>query len=226
MRSRAYRRGFLAELTEAYYLDKEEDGSGFYQDGIRRHHSRSYGVTPLAAWNRGPFMALFQNDFRNGVAVLNRMLNHAALARARSLASLDQNGALVNDSELDAYRTDLSITGTSRIYVGDDHVWTWYRGAGVGPYPCMSALEALERVCDQLVAADVPLANIVAVLLDGCENLAMPGLVVGLLIRHLEDAGRLLDLYLTEPDIWHLEFTRLTHESSGLAVFLRRHLPG
>ena len=214
----ACRRGFLAELTEAYYLDEEEDGSGFHEDGIRRHDSRSFGVTPLAAWNRGPFMVLFQTDFRNGVAVLNRMLNHAALVRARTLAGLGRYGAPVDDSELDAYRTELGITGTSLVYVGDDHVWTWYRGTGVGPYPCMSALEALERVCDQLAAADVPLANIVAVLLDGCENLAMPGLAVGLLVRHLEDADRLLDRYLTEPDIWHLEFARLTHESSGLAA--------
>ncbi len=29
------RLGFLAELTEAYYLDDEEDGSGFHEDGIR-----------------------------------------------------------------------------------------------------------------------------------------------------------------------------------------------
>jgi hypothetical protein len=163
-------------------------------------------------------MVLFQTDFRNGVAVLNRMLNHAALARARKLASLDQHGALVDDSELDAYRTELGITGTSLVYVGDNHVWTWYRGTGVGPYPCMSALEALERVCDQLAAAAVPLANIVAVLLDGCESLAMPGLAVGLLVRHLEDADRLLDRYLIEPDIWHLEFARLTGERSGLAA--------
>ncbi|HEY1700421.1 MAG TPA: winged helix-turn-helix domain-containing protein [Trebonia sp.] len=215
----SYRRGFLAELTEAYYLDEDEDGSGFHEDGIRRHQSRSFGVTPLAAWNRGPFMVLFQTDFRNGVAVLNRMLNHAAQARVRTLVGLDRYGAPVDDSELNsAYRTELGITGTNIEYVGDDHVWTWYRGTGVGPYPCMSALEALERVCDQLVAADVPLANIVAVLLDGCKNLAMPGLAVGLLVRHLEDAGRLLDLYLAEPDIWHLEFARLTHESSGLAA--------
>ena len=214
----ACRRGFLAELTEAYYLDEEEDGSGFHEDGIRRHDSHSFGVTPLAAWNRGPFMVLFQTDFRNGVAVLNRMLNHAALVRARTLTSLDQYGTPVDDSELDAYRTELGITGTSMVYVGDDHVWTWYRGTGVGPHPCMSALEALERVCDQLAAAGVPLANIVAVLLDGCENLAMPGLAVGLLIRHLEDAGHLLDRYLTEPDIWHLEFARLAHEGSGLAA--------
>jgi hypothetical protein len=212
----SYRRGFLAEMTEAYYLDEDEDGSGFHEDGIRRHQSRSFGVTPQVAWNRGPFAALFQTDFRNGVAVLNRMLNHAALARARSLASLDRNGAPVEDSGLEGYRTELSITGTSRVYVGDDQVWTWYRGAGVGPYPCMSALQALERVCDQLAAAGVPLASIVAVLLDGCENLAMPSLAVGVLVRHLEDADRLLDRYLAEPDIWHLEFTRVTSESSGL----------
>jgi len=215
----SYRRGFLAELTEAYYLDEDEDGSGFHEDGIRRHQSRSFGVTPLAAWNRGPFMVLFQTDFRNGVAVLNRMLNHAAIVRVRTLVGLYRNGAPVDDSELDAaYRTELGITGTSVVYVGDDHVWTWYRGAGVGPYPCMSALEALERACDQLAAADVPLANIVAVLLDGCQNLAMLGLAVGLLVRHLEDAGRLLDRYLAEPDIWHLEFARLAHESSGLGA--------
>jgi len=213
-----YRRGFLAELTEAYYIDDEQDGTGFHEDGIRRHDPRALGLTPLAAWYRGPFVALFQSDFRNGVAVLNRMLNHAALARARTLASIGHPGAPVDDSQVDAYRGELCITGTSRVYVGDEHTWIWYRGTGVGPYPCMSALEALERVCDQLIANGVPLANIVAVLLDGCESLAMPGLVVGLLVRHLEDAGRLLDPYLAEPVIWHLEFTRLTHESSGLAA--------
>ena len=213
-----YQRGFLAQLTEAYYLDEEEDGSGFHEDGIRRHHARTFGLTPLAAWYRGPFMALFQSDFRNGVAVLNRILNHGALARARSLAGLDRYGAPIDDSALDAYRTEFDVTGTRHVYVGDDHVWAWYRGTGVGPYPCMSALQALERVCDQLIEIGIPLANIVTALLDGCENLAMVGLVVGLLVRHLENADRLLDPYLAEPMIWHLEFGRLVHESSGLAA--------
>jgi hypothetical protein len=213
-----YRRGFLAELTAAYYLDDEEEGVGFREDGIRHHHARGFRTTPLAAWYRGPFMALFQSDFRNGVAVLNRMLNHAALARARTLAGLGHYGAPVGDSDLDAFRTELDITGTRRVYIGDEHVWVWYRGTGVGPYPCMSALQALERVCDQLIAVGIPLGTILAILLDGCENLAMVGLVVGLLIRHLEHADRLLDSYLAEPLIWHLEFMRLVHESSGLAA--------
>ncbi|AUG76091.1 hypothetical protein CFP65_1181 [Kitasatospora sp. MMS16-BH015] len=214
-----YRRGFLAELSVAYYLNEDEDGTGFHQDGIRRHHARGLGVTPLAAWYRGPFMSLFQTDFRNGVSVLNRMLNHAALARARTLAGLQrQYGAPIEDHALDDYREELDVAGVRRTYVGDEHVWLWYRGTGVGPHPCMSALQALEQVCDQLVEADIPLATLVAILLEDCANLAMVGLVVGLLVRHLERADRLLDRYLTEPVIWHLEFGRVVHEASGLGA--------
>jgi hypothetical protein len=33
------RRGLLAELTVAYYLDDEADGSGFHEDGIRHHRA-------------------------------------------------------------------------------------------------------------------------------------------------------------------------------------------
>jgi len=213
-----YRRGFLAELTEAYYLDEYEDGSGFHEDGIRDHRARGVGVTPLAAWYRGPFVALFQSDFRNGVGVLNRMLNHAALARARTLVSLHRYGGPVDDGDIDAYRTELDITGTHRVYVGDGHVWIWYRGTGVGPYPVMSALQALERVCDQLIEIGVPICSLVATLLEGCQSLAMVGLVVGLVVRHLEVADRLLDPYLAEPMIWEQEFSRAVQEASGLAA--------
>ena len=37
----------------------------------------------------------------------------------------------------------------------------------------------------------------------------MVGLVVGLLVRHLEEADRLLDPYLAEPLIWDYEFSRV-----------------
>lgn len=212
-----YRRGFLAELTEAYYLDEEEDGSGFHEDGIRDHHARGLGVPPLAAWYRGPFMSLFQTDFRNGVAVLNRMLNHAARARVRTLAGLHHAfGEPPDDQALDAYRTELEISGTRRDYIGDDHVWIWYRGTGVGPYPCMSALQALERVCDQLIEIGIPIANLIPTLLEGCDNLAMVGMVVGLLVRHLENVDRLLDPFLAEPMVWHNEFSRVVQEHGGL----------
>lgn len=209
-------RGFLAEMTESYYLDEDEDGSGFHEDGIRDHDFLGLGI-PHAAWYCGPFMPLLQTDFRGGVGVINRMLNHAARARVRTLASIGHYGA-VSDEELGSYRTELQVTGAVRSYVGDSHVWIWYRGTGVGPYPCMSALQALERVCDQLIELDIPLTNIVSVLLDGCESLAMVGFVVGLLVRHIEKSDGLLDSYLSEPMIWHLEFGRVVNEASGLAA--------
>jgi hypothetical protein len=88
------------------------------------------------------------------------------------------------------------------------HLWVSVNGVG---RPAVRANSCGAR-CPDLVSdfnvAQIPflVPNIVAV----------PGLAVGLLVRHLEDAGWLLDRYLTEPDIWHLEFARLTHENSGL----------
>ena len=210
------RRGLLAALTEAYYLD-EAGGSGPLDDGVRRHRARSIGVVPLAAWYRGPFMPLFQTDFRNGVAVLNRLLNHAARVRARTLAPLDQ-ARLLQDDALGSYQIELKITGTRQVYIGDEHVWRWYRGTGAGPYPCFSALQALERVCDQLIKRGTPTGRLVAMLLDGCRNLALVGFVVGLLVRHLENADRLLDPFLVEPLIWHLEFGRIVHDRGPFAA--------
>ena len=209
-------RGLLARLTEAYYLNDESGGSRFHDDGIRRHCARSVGIFPQSGYFRGPFMPLLQTDFRNGVTVLNRLLNHAARARVRTLSRLVPVGALFHDGV--GYETELEITGTRRRYMGDEHTWRWYRGTAVGPYPCMSALQALERVCDQLIKIDIPIETVISILLDDCENLAMVGLVVGLLVRHLEHTGSLLDPYLADPLVWHHEFGRSTGEMSGLAA--------
>lgn len=210
------RRGFLAELTEAYYLDDEVDlaGFGFLEDGVRHHRAKSIGV-PQAAWYRGPFMPLFRSDFRSGVRVLNRLLNHAARVRISGLSRLDRSDLPFESEVVTPYENEFRISGACRLYIGDDHVWRWYRGTGVGPYPCMSALQALERFCDQLIESDVPIGVLVEILLDGCENLAMVGLIVGLLVRHLERSERLPDPYLAEPLIWRLEFARISGELGG-----------
>ena len=209
-----YGKGLLALLTDAYYFDDETDDYEVYDHGIRSHKARSIGSVPLAAWYRGPFMPLFRTDFRGGVAVLN----HATRIRVRTLARLHRSDRPHKRDDAGLYQTELVITGERRPYLGDGHVWRWYRGSGVGPYPCFSALQALERVCDQLIEHGIPIQNVASILLDGCESLAMVGLVVGLLVRHLENVGRLLDPYLTEPPIWHYEFARVVAERSGLAA--------
>jgi hypothetical protein len=215
-----YRPKLLVEIVEAYYLDDDigaEDGfgGGLHDDGIRDHQFGGLG-TPFAAYYRGPFIWMLRSSFRESVACLNRLLNHAARFRVAEIQSPEwgQPGG----RDLDLYRTELSITGASRNYIGDEHVWLWYRGTGVGPYPCMSALQALELVCDEFIEAGTPLDRLVSVLLEDCENLAMPALVVGILVRHLEKSGEALDPYLAEPAIWHLEFSRIVNEGSGLAA--------
>ena len=209
-----YSPGLLAELTEAYYIDDEPVDLDGLDDGIRRHRFRGAGLLLDPAWNRGPFYPLLLADFTNGVTVINRLLKHAARVRALTRTSLGRMGTARDDAVM-ALQFELGITGTRRVYVGDDHVWRWYRGTGVGPDPCISALQALERVCDERIKAGDPLKVLVSILLEGCENLAMVGLVVGILIRHVEDAGRALDAFLTEPRIWELEVPRLACDHSA-----------
>ena len=209
--------GLLADLTTAYYLDDEFDQELLHDYGVRRHRWMGVAV-PQFAWYRGPFISLFQSDFRKGVGVLNRLLNHAARVRARSLARFDHRYRSLETVSILKYQHDLNVTGTPLVYVGDEHVWFWYRGTGVGPYPCMSALQALERECDQLIKIGYPMKSLVSILMDGCKNLAMVGLVVGLLVRHLEKADSLLDPHLTLPFIWRLEFARGVNETSPLAA--------
>ena len=208
--------GLLAQLTEAYYLDDEPSPFRLMEDGIRHHLPKGLGV-PLAGRQRGPFLALFRTDFRNGVAVLNRLLNHATRIRTGTLAQLDKDSPLRSGTDR-RYEHELSVAGEARSYVGDEHAWRWYRGNAVGPYPCVSALQALEAECDRLIQGGVPIATLVSILLDGCENIAMVGLIVGLLVRHLEEVDSLLDPYIVEPTIWLQEFVRAAEEASPLSA--------
>ncbi|MGH3794468.1 MAG: hypothetical protein ACRDSP_06220 [Pseudonocardiaceae bacterium] len=205
----------LLALAESYYIERRDADnvppygwSGFYpfDDGIRHHRSR--GSIRMVASHYGPFWKLLRVRPRPALAFINRMLDHAAAIRVGN-----HDGPETRPLD-DLPGADLDLPGVGvRHCVGDEHVWTWYRGSSVGPYPCMSALLAVERYADQLVAiASVPLEHVVELLLHDCHNLAMPGLVVGLLVRHLEQAGDLLDRWFCEPDVWHLEFARVTGE--------------
>jgi hypothetical protein len=146
----------------------------------------------MAAWYYGPFFRLLNTRPVEALALVNRMLDYAATARVGGRRRWD---ARPHQSEEPLPRLDLDLPGVGmRRCVGDGHVWSWYRGSSVGPYPCMSALLAVERFADHLVdTLGLPLASVTEVLLRDCHNLAMPGLIVGMLVRHLDCSSDLLN---------------------------------
>ena len=215
----------LIDLAAAYYIedgddDDDDDGfgwsDGFHDEGIRHHRFGGLG-SPLASFTHGPFLSLFRADYRGGVALLNRMLDHAARCRVRILSNF-RYGEPAEDDRPGMKRV-LSIAGEPREYIGDGHVWLWYRGTGVGPYPCMSALQALEFVTEEYICAGVPPHVLTAIVLEDAHSLAMPALALGVLVRHLEFAGEAIDPYLVEPAVWELEISRaINDQTSGLAA--------
>ena len=204
----AHQPELLVELTEAYYIEKPRPDD--YYRGVRdegiRHHWNPGG--PLAAWYLGPFWAMLHARPVEGLAVIQRLLNHAAQHRARTMERFGTKSEYV-----------LRLPGVGEVTcAGDSHAWAWYRGTTVGPYPAMSALMALDRFTDKLLAAGAPLARVVEALLVDCRNLAMPGLVMGLLVRYLDRVVDELDPWLSDPQVWHLEFERAVAERSGLRL--------
>ncbi|MFF2777064.1 trypsin-like peptidase domain-containing protein [Streptomyces sp. NPDC058052] len=201
----------LLSLAEAYYIKKPRTGDLWYSqpdpldEGVRRHTQWSGAFAPMAGWNFGPFFPLLAAKPTETLQMIHRLMDHAAAKRVGRRASNRQR-------ELEGLELDLPGAGR-RLCVGDEHVWSWYRGTSVGPYPCMSALLAVEVFADHLIETlGLPLSEVTGLLLRGCGNLAMPGLVVGLLVRHLERAGTELDRWLIRPEIWHLETLRAVAE--------------
>lgn len=217
----AYDPKLLIDLAAAYYIEDDDDdefwgGDGLHEDGIRDHRHHGLG-SPLASFTHGPFLSLFRADYRGGVAFLNRMLDHAARHRIRTLSNLSYG---YPTKEVRPHRKHvLSITGEPREYIGDSHVWRWYRGTGVGPYPCLSALQAFEFVTEEYIRAGVPPRVLTTTMLQDANSLAMPALALGVLVRHLEVTGEAIDPYLVEPMVWHWEFERaVSDQTSGLAA--------
>ncbi len=204
----------LIYLTDAYYIEEIDDYAGTHRNGIREHMYLG-SAAPQSAAYLGPFQAMLRADPLAGVACLNRLLNHAAQVRVQTLRDLRRD---YSPKPAEQYAVELDITGERRRFVGDEHVWMWYRGIGGGPYPCMSALQALEFVCDDGVRAGVPLERLFHLLLQDCKNLAMPGLIVGMLVRHLERVESELDPFLAAPEVWRFEFARTINESLGYAA--------
>lgn len=202
----------LADLMEAYYIDDETE-DWHLDHGVRGHHNRWTGFgAPMFAYYLGGFWPLFRSArLTTSTRVLNRILNHGAATRVKSLARHRTPG-----EKDDERGVSLNLDGIPRFYVGDSHVWSWYRGTSVGPYPGMSALLAMERVAEEWLDEGVSPGRVIDILLSGCDNLAVPGMLYGLLVRHIEKVGSELDVFLAEPEVWELEFGRVVNEYSGL----------
>jgi hypothetical protein len=205
----------LLTLAEAYYIEPHDaehfESWGLLDDGIR-HHARAGGAgPPFVGWYFGPFYRLLHGRPVDTLALINRMLDRAATVRVGPNPDQPTDA---DAPELPSLGLELDLSGVGvRYCVGDEDVWSWYRGSSVGPYPCISALLAVERFADELVdTLGVPLAHVGEILLRDCHNLAMPALVVGLLVRHLDRAGDLLDRWLVHPELWRLEVSRVVGE--------------
>jgi hypothetical protein len=212
----AHHPDLLLQLAQAYYIDLSDPLNYPYDNGVRGHHRVGGFYSRLVAWYYGPFWALLQARPREAIAFINRLLDHAVRCRLQLSAAYGAS-ALPRQADADQRQSGIEIQlpgDRRRWFVGDAAAWSWYRGSSVGPYPCMSALLAVERFADGLLQSAADLRPLTNLLLRDCNNLAMAGLVVGFLVRHINEVTDELDVWLVNPHVWRLEFSRASGDGT------------
>ena len=76
----------------------------------------------------------------------------------------------------------------------------------------MSALFSLEMMLDELVKAGIPVPTVASWVLRDATTLASAGLTYGFLVRHIEQVADELERFLSVPEVWELEFSRIVSE--------------
>ncbi len=212
-----HRPELLLDLAKSYYIELPDEDArnrgsrhSLWAQGIREH--RTDGIGPLAAWYYGPFYALLHSKVAGKtITFINQLLDHAA--HIRIAQALETGIPYYPDEEGVDVGIEFEIPGVGkRTFIGDSHVWRWYRGTSVGPYPCMSALMALEVVVDNFHAAGVTLRELSIRLLGEAKSLAMAGFVYGMIARLEQPNTDLLDPWIVLPQFWRLEYSRTMHD--------------
>jgi hypothetical protein len=114
----------LFELTEAYYIeDPAASGIGWHDMGIRRHkHTHGGFGVPFADWWFGPFWQLILAAPDRALALINRMLDHAAKWRVSAHRQMSYRPGLAGGDAYDAHAVpgvQLDIPGIgSRYFAG------------------------------------------------------------------------------------------------------------
>ena len=203
----------LAWLAEEYYIEKPNRDSwrgSWHDEGIRHHEGHG---PALAAWYRGPFLFLLREDFARGLRLIDRMLDRGARVLLETSSTLLRQLGSDPNQQFEGLELGFADSG-SRSFVGDQNVWSWYRGSSAGPYPCMSALFALEMFMDGCVRSGIDVESLTRRVIRDASTLASVGLCFGFLVRHIDKVSKELDSLLAEPAVWQLEFSRVSHEGT------------
>src|SRR5262249_11100649 len=125
----AHRPALLLDLTEAYYVVQRHERDADYwppDEGVRHHRTRGLGA-PMAGWYLGPFWQLLQAVPLPALALINRLLDHAAGARVRLLRRLaDRGDAWEPEPRADGDRSglEMELPGVGiRSLAGDQQAW-------------------------------------------------------------------------------------------------------
>lgn len=182
--------------------------SGYEDEECVREHShrvsRRLGFG-LAGPEFGPFAALLASSPVHGLRLVGAVVDAASDARIRIEESFGNPPGQVQ-LPLKMPHWDEAVT-----YSGPGTAWGWYRRAGNGAYPAMSALMAL-RSWAKAQLETRPMTSVLDDVLSAGDSVAFAAVAYSLVVLDLAAAGDLTDAFLEHPAVWDLEAGRVVGE--------------
>lgn len=142
---------------------------GFHEAGL----SNESAFWP-AFYSQGPFLRFLNQDPEAALDTIIRLVDFATDRQIEALRARDETDEILQ----------VSISSVSHPFVGDDHVYHWYRGAW-GVAPVASALMAVEKWLYGLIDEGADISRWVKHLLTNSQSLAILGLLSNVGRYHL-----------------------------------------
>jgi hypothetical protein len=155
---------------------------------------------------RGPFLLLLRTNEREGLRLVQTLVDRATAAYRRNNQS---------HTEREDRPLHLTLAGQSRRFLGDAHVYQWFRPNGNAPYPVRAALMALEVWMEEQVEADRDPTELIATVLEGTESLAFVGVCLGITLAYPNRCLAASEPFLTSPLLFEYDIGRFVNDQHG-----------
>jgi hypothetical protein len=167
-----------------------------------------------AAPIQGPFLPLLRHHPVQGLRLVHGLTNRATEVWRTSMRT---HGRL--DSPLTPVPLVLDLPDGEKAFWGDEHVYRWHRGTGVGPPAVASALMALEVWLEEALVAGKSAEGLFAEVLAGTESIAVLGVCASVSLFAPHPCLRAALPLLSQPRVWRMDIARRAHEPSAIAPF-------
>jgi hypothetical protein len=155
---------------------------------------------------RGPFLTILNSSEREGLRLVNTLVNHAtsAYVHHQSIRWDDEHTPVL-----------LRFGTHLREFAGDGQVYQWFRPMGAGPYPVTSALMALEVWMEGQLEGGREAEDLFRAVLGESNSIAVVAVCVAMALAYPHKCLQAAEPFVSSPMMFEYDLHRASLDERG-----------